>query len=185
MTGQLNPRSRSDAFGSKINRTHSPSLALATPWLVIMAGSLLPVLPMVSGLPFVPPFGYLLLLAWRFIRPGLLPPWAGVPLGMFDDLYSGQPFGSAILFWSLSLLVIDLLEVRIPWRNFVLDWGMASLLILAYLLCRIGLSGAGGLFELAPLIAPQFLLSVLLYPMIGRIVALFDRLRLLRIRTID
>jgi rod shape-determining protein MreD len=185
MTGQLNPRSRSDAFGSKINRTHSPALALATPWLLIMAGSLLPVLPMVSGLPFVPPFGYLFLLAWRLIRPGLLPPWAGIPLGMFDDFYSGQPFGTAILFWSLSLLVIDLLEVRIPWRNFVLDWATASLLVLVYLLARMLLSGAAGQFGLGSLIGPQFLLSVLLYPMIGRIVTLFDRLRLLRIRTID
>ena len=61
MNGQLNPRSRSDTFGSKINRSHSPILAVSTPWLVIVAGSLLPILPMVSGIPFVPPFGYLLL----------------------------------------------------------------------------------------------------------------------------
>lgn len=185
MTGQLNSRARRDAFGSKINRVHSPALAVSTPWLLIMAGSFLPVLPLVSGLPFIPPFGYLLLLAWRLITPGLLPPWAGVPLGMFDDMFSGQPFGTGILFWSLSLLIIDVLEVRIPWRSFLLDWITASLLLLAYLLARVALSGADGLLGLAHLIAPQFLLSVLLYPMIGRMVFLFDRLRLLRVRTID
>jgi rod shape-determining protein MreD len=104
---------------------------------------------------------------------------------MFDDFYSGQPFGSAILFWSLSLLVIDVLEVRIPWRNFVLDWATASLLVLVYLVARMLLSGAGGFFGLGLLIGPQFVISALLYPMVGRIVALFDRLRLLRIRKID
>lgn len=185
MTGQLNPRSRSDTFGSKINRSHSPILAVSTPWLVIVAGSLLPILPMVSGIPFVPPFGYLLLLAWRLIRPGLLPSWAGIPLGLIDDCFSGQPFGSAIFFWSLTLLVIDVLEMRIPWRNYLHDWMTAAALIFGYLFARALLSGAGLPIGITALLLPQFLLSVLLYPIIGRMVAMFDRLRLLRIRTVN
>ena len=54
-----------------------------------MLGSMLTALPLVSGLPLVPPFGFLMLLAWRFVRPGLLPVWAGLPLGLWDDLFSG------------------------------------------------------------------------------------------------
>lgn len=185
MTGELNPRSRRDPFGSKINRTHSPLIATITPWTVIILGSVLPVLPLVAGIPFVPPLGYMFLLAWRFIRPGVLPPWAGMPLGAIDDLYSGQPFGSAILFWSLTLLAIDVFEARIPWRSYLYDWLVAALLILAYLLARVVLGGTGDLLGVAPLIAPQFLLALLLYPIIGRFVALFDRLRLLRLRKLD
>lgn len=185
MTGQLNPHSRRDTFGSKINRAHSPALAMLTPWVLIMAGSLLPALPLVIGAPFIPPFGYMLLLAWRLIRPGLLPPWAGIPLGAFDDLYSGQPFGSAILLWSLSLIAIDYLEMRVPWRSFSMDWLTASGMMAIYLIARLVFSGTGNIPPVLLALAPQYLLSLLLYPMIGRMVALFDRLRLLRIRTID
>ena len=185
MIDQLNPNSRHDRFGSKINRTHSSALAFATPWLMIMTGSCLPLLSMVAGAPFVPPFGFLLLLSWRMIRPGLLPLWAGIPLGLVDDLFSGQPFGSAVLLWSLSLLAVEWLETRFPWRGFVQDWIAASVLTALALTAGAIFAGTGGLVDRLPLIAPQILLSLLLYPMIGRMVAIFDRLRLLRIWTID
>jgi rod shape-determining protein MreD len=185
MIDQLNPNSRRDRFGSKINRTHSPLLAFATPWLMIMVGSGLPVLPMVAGSPWFPPFGYLLLLSWRMIRPGVLPLWAGIPLGLVDDLFSGQPFGSAVLLWSLSLLAIEGLEARFPWRGFVQDWLTAAVLVTLTLAFGAVFAGTGGLDDRLPLIGPQVLLSLLLFPMIGRMVASFDRLRLLRIRTID
>lgn len=185
MTGELNPRSRRDSFGSKINRTHSPFIAMIMPWMTIVLGSVLPVIPLVAAIPFVPPLGYMFLLAWRFVRPGLLPPWAGMPLGAIDDLYSGQPFGTAILFWSLTLLAIDVIEARIPWRSYLHDWLAAALLMLGYLLVRVLFGGSGDLLGVTPLIAPQFLLALLLYPLIGRMVALFDRLRLLRVRKLD
>jgi hypothetical protein len=63
----------------------------------ILFGSLPPWLPIIAPAPVPPPLGFLLLLAWRLLRPGLLPPWAGLPLGLFDDLYSGQPTGSGPL----------------------------------------------------------------------------------------
>lgn len=93
------PRARRDAYGPRINREHSPLVALTIPWLSIMVGSLLPMLFIATALPLVPPTGFLMLVAWRLVRPGLLPVWAGLPLGFFDDLFSGQPLGSAILLW--------------------------------------------------------------------------------------
>ena len=178
-------RTQGRPSGQQINRVHSPLLALATPWLTIMAGSFLPILLLIAGAPVMPPLGFMLLVAWRLIRPGLLPPWAGVPLGLFDDLYSGQPFGCAIMLWPLALLAIDALEARFAWRNFWQDWFAASLLIAAYLLLCTVFSGAGGIFGRAILIWPQLVLAILLFPVCGRIVALADRLRLLRIRRID
>lgn len=182
---QLNPRARRDRYGSRINRTHSPVLAGTVPWASIVLASVVQILPVASGAPLLPPLGFLVLLCWRFVRPGLLPVWAGFPLGLFDDLVSGQPFGSAILLWSVTLLVIELIETRLPWREFRLDWMLAVTIIAAYLLVAAILSGAPVTWPMLLMLVPQFLLSVLIYPILARMVAGLDRLRLTRFRTID
>jgi rod shape-determining protein MreD len=182
MIEQLNPRARRDAFGSKINRDHSPMLAFGLPWASILLASLTPLLPVIAPAPVLPPFAYLLLLAWRLMRPGLLPSWAGLPLGAFDDLYSGQPFGSGILLFSLTMIGLELLDARFPWRSFWQDWIIAIGLIAAYLVLALVLSGARPDRAELVALAPQFLLSILVFPVIARIVSLLDRLRLLRIR---
>lgn len=182
---QLNPRARRDRYGSRINRTHSPVLASTVPWVSILLASLCQILPIASAAPFMPPMGFIALLCWRLVRPGLLPVWAGFPLGLFDDLLSGQPFGSAILLWSVALLVIELIETRLPWREFVLDWMLATLLIAAYLLLGAIMSGAPIEGPMLAMLLPQFVLSALVYPILARLVAGLDRLRLTRFRVID
>lgn len=179
---RLNPRSRSDTFGSKINRAQSPVLAIAIPWATILTGSLTPFLPVISPVPILPPFGFLLMIAWRLMRPGLLPLWAGLPLGLFDDLFSGQPLGSGILLFSLALIAIDMLELRFPWRGFWQDWLTAAQLVTAYLAVAALISGAELTFIQLQVIVPQLLLSIVLFPIISRMVALLDRLRLMRVR---
>jgi len=184
MIDQINPRARRDAFGSKINRDHSPMLAYGIPWLSILLGSLTPMLPIIAPAPLVPPFGFMIMLAWRLMRPGLLPMWAGLPLGAFDDLLSGQPFGSGIMLFSLAMIAIELLDARFPWRNFWQDWVIAAGFIAAYLAIAALVSGARpGLPEPAALL-PQLLLSIIAFPIISRMVSLLDRLRLLRIRRV-
>jgi rod shape-determining protein MreD len=182
MIDPINPRARRDAFGSKINRDHSRLLALGVPWLSILLASLTPLLPIIAPAPVVPPMGYLLMVTWRLQRPGLLPLWAGLPLGAFDDLLSGQPFGSGILLFSLTLIAIELLDIRFPWRGFWEDWVVAGGLLAAYLVAAAMVSGA----EIEPgqlgALLPQFLLSMIAYPILARMVSLLDRLRLLRVR---
>ena len=182
---QLNPQSRRDPYGSRINRRESLVLAYGLPWATILLGSLTPWLPVIAPAPVLPPFGFLLMLAWRLLRPGLLPPWAGLPLGLFDDLYSGQPMGSGVLLFSFALIIVELVEIRFPWRNFWLDWLTASSIVVPYIVVAALLSGA----ELTPVqlgvIAPQILLSLVLFPIIARMVAMLDRLRLMRVRRID
>lgn len=179
---RLDPRARPDEFGSKINRTQSPYLAFGIPWASIMLGSLTPMLPIISPAPIVPPVAFLLLLGWRMFRPGLLPLWAGVPLGLFDDLYSGQPLGSAILLFSLALLAIEYVEFRFPWRSFIFDWFVASLILVCYLTLTALVSGADISLPQLATVVPQLLLSIMLFPIIARMIALLDRLRLMRIR---
>lgn len=182
---RLDPRARSDMYGRRINRAPSPLRARSLPYLSIMLGSLAPVLLLADVMPLAPSFGFLLLLGWRMVRPGLLPLWAGAPLGAFDDLVSGQPFGSAILLWSLTMIVIELIETRFPWRGFWQDWFTATVMALSYWLAALLLSGAAASPEMLLAALPQALLSVLLYPIIARIVAGLDRFRLARARRID
>ena len=180
MSEQFNPKSRSDPYGSRINRTHSPVLAYCIPWATIIIASILPILIMASAMPLVPPLGFMALIAWRLVRPGLLPVWAGFPLGLISDLFSGQPFGSAVLLWSLALLVIEWLDARFPWRGFLQDWMTASGLLVAVLILGALLSGATPSFVMLKSLWLQAVLSVMLFPIIARLVARLDRLRLMR-----
>lgn len=181
---RMNVKSRSDRYGSRINRVHSPLRAQIVPYASILIASILPALALAGTMPVAPPLGFLMLLAWRMVRPGLLPLWVGLPLGAFDDLFSGQPFGSAILLWSLTMLVLEFLEERFPWRGFWQDWFTASLAILLYLLAAMAASGTmPSIFHLVAS-GPQALLSILLYPIIALMVAALDKFRLSRVRVI-
>lgn len=166
-------------FRRRINRAPSPLLARGVPWVSVMFGSLLPSWLFIASAPYVPPLAFLMLLAWRQLRPGLLPVWAGLPLGFFDDLYSGQPMGSAILLWSLAMIVLDAIELRFPWRSFALEWLLATGLITAYAVAGLAVANAAGGNTPIEVLAPQVIFSVLFYPFVARIVALLDRFRLI------
>lgn len=177
---RLNPSARSDEYGSRINRIHSPTFALGIPPLTIMAASIIPFFVLTSAIPFVPPLGFMMLIAWRIVRPGLFPAWIGFPLGAFDDLFSSQPFGSAILLWSLAVIAIEIIEVRFPWRSFVQDWISMSAMIALYIVLAAFLSGTQMSMYSAMMLAPQIIASALLFPVLARLVARMDRLRLKR-----
>lgn len=178
------PRLLRDVGKRQINRAPSPTLARITPWIVVMLGSLAPLLPLIASAPLVPPLGFLFLLGWLLLRPGIFPAWAGFPLGLFDDLFSGQPLGSSALLWSIAVLMLEIVEFRVPWRNFIQNWAIAAGLVSAHiLLSALFAQQAGGAASFAALL-PQLILAILLVPLVGRIVAMFDRFRLLPIRDI-
>jgi len=154
------------------------------PYATIVMASLLPFFAMAGEFPVSAPLGFLVFLTWRIMRPGLLPLWVGVPLGAFDDLFSGQPFGSAILLWSLTMIVLEIIETRFPWRGFWQDWFTASLGIIAYIIVAMVVSGGSLTFPMAVVIIPQIVLSILLYPLLARLIAGFDRFRLSRSRRV-
>ena len=169
----------------RINRAPSPILARGVPWASVMLLSLVPFAPLFVSAPIVPPLAFMALLAWRMLRPGMLPVWAGAPLGAFDDLYSGQPFGSAVLLWSVAMLIMDLVDVRLRWRGFAQDWALAAALIAGYLVLATLISNLTG--GAAPLrtILPQVALAVIAHPLVVRLIAALDRLRLLPLRKLD
>lgn len=181
---RIDPASRRDAYGGRINRRHSTLLATVIPWLSILLGSIVQILPIASALPILPPLGLAMLLGWRLVRPGLLPVWAGFPLGLFDDLFSGQPFGSAILLWSLAMLLIEIAEARLPWRGFAFDWLLGGMILFGYLLIGALVSGTSVGGPVLVAMVPQVVLSVLLFPLVSRMVSALDRLRLTRVRVL-
>lgn len=141
--------------------------------LSVMLGSLMTLLPVVAVVPFLPPFGLMMLLGWRLLRPDSMRVWAPVPLGFFDDLVSGQPLGSAMLLWTLCVLMVDMLDTRLVWRDFWQDWLIAS--------GAIGFCLIAGRLVAAPFSAHvdtamllQLAISAALFPLIARLCAWLD-----------
>ena len=148
----------------RINRAPSPVLAHTLPWLTILLGSMIPGWLLIASAPVMPPLGFLLFIAWRQLRPGLLPIWSALPLGLFDDLFSA--------------IALEFVEARVPWRNFLTEWLLAIGLIVSYIVLCLGLNNLAGAGAPVRIILPQIVISVLSYPLVGRFVAVMDRLRL-------
>jgi len=162
-----------------INRAPLPWLAAGLPWASIMVMSMVTFSPVIASAPVMPPLAFMTLLGWRMLRPSLLPIWAGLPLGAWDDLYSGQPFGSAIVLWSAAMLAMDVIDERFLWRGFHQDWLAATVLLSGYLLLASAIAGLAAHYLLPLTIGPQWLMTIIVFPVVNRLVALLDRVRLL------
>lgn len=147
----------------------------------IFASALPTMLPLVANSPVLPPLGLLVFLGWLLLRTEMWPVWIGIPLGLIDDLFSGAPLGSAVFLWTSANLITHYLSQKILWRGFWHDWLMASILIALIQIVAAKISHP--LTEwgrMALIVAPQILLSILLFPAFVRLVAICDRFRLKR-----
>ena len=153
-----------------------PVQARVLPWATVVGGSLLTTLPVIATVPILPPFGLLMLLSWRLLARFALRPWAAAPLGLFDDLVSGQPLGSAVLIWSVIFLAIDLIESRLVFRDFWQDWLIAAgATLFAIIMGRVLALPIGARVDGAML--AQAAATILLFPIATRFVAWIDRKR--------
>ena len=152
------------------------SRARVIPWLTVMAGSLVTIIPVVATIPLLPPFGFVMLLAWRLLARFAFRPWAAAPLGFFDDLVSGQPLGSAVLLWSLCFIAIDLIEQRLVFRDFWQDWLIASGALAFCLTVGRWIALPLGA-HVDPVLLAQIMIAVMLFPLSVRFVAWIDRKR--------
>lgn len=168
----------------QINRVHSPLLARAMPWITVVLASVLQTLLLVASAPLMPPLGFMTMIAWRQLHPGLLPVWAGLPLGLADDLFSGQPLGSGMFLWSVTMISLDIIEQRFPWRSYVLDWAVAAGFFAGYLVLSAVVAAPPASLPLVAMLGPQLIVSILLFPLVERVIALCDRLRLRRFRSV-
>ena len=152
--------------------------ARAVPIASTMAGSLLTTLPIVATAPVLPPFGLLFLLAWRMLRPEIWPIWAALPFGLFDDLLSGNPLGTAMLTWTVAFIVLDVIDRWQVWRDYWQEWfiaaGLIAFCIIAAFLVTLATGGGGYIV----IIVPQLAASMLAFPVVVRLTAILDRWRL-------
>jgi rod shape-determining protein MreD len=148
---------------------------------VIFASALPTMLPLISNSPVVPPMGLLLFLCWQLLRTDIWPIWIGAPLGLMDDLFSGAPIGSAIFLWTVASFAIHYFSERILWRAFWHDWLIAALLIalIQTISAKLSHSHAAWL-QMLQLVAPQIIISSLLFPLFMRLTAMVDKFRLKR-----
>lgn len=149
------------------------------PIVSVVIGSLAPLLPIVASWPMLPPLGLLMLLGWRLLRPELWPLWIGLPLGLLDDLISGNPIGAAMLVWTLILIALDFADGRYLWRDYWFEWLIASGAISFYILASMLISAIidGGSAAVWPLL-PQLAMAILLVPLVLRLCARLDAWRL-------
>lgn len=165
--------------GRRLNRRRSAIKIRLFPIASVMLACMLPMLlPIIANYPILPPFGFMLLLAWRFLRPGLWPIWAATLFGAFNDMFSGQPFGSAIFTWSLAMIIMELLDSRYVWREFFQDWFVASLIITGYIILCALINVIFNISVMPLIILPQLILSICLFPVMLRSVAWVDSKRL-------
>lgn len=168
------------SYETRLNRQYSQWRVLAGPILSVLMGSLITILPIFSDLPILPPFGFMIFIAWRLLRPGMWPMWAGLPFGLFDDIFSGALLGSAALTWSIAMLVAEFIDSRIIWRDHMFDWLIASLFITLYLMISLLIISAIQVQPAIVIIIPQILFSIALYPLVVRFCAAIDNWRLRR-----
>ena len=150
------------------------------PVLTTLAATLLDLLPIVATTPLVPDFAFLVLIAWRLLRPEMWLAQVALPLGLFNDLVAGHPIGQSMLLWTLSFLILDLIDSRVGWRDYWMDWLFAAGLILLYTFGGWYIARLMGSQAEFAIMVPQILLSVFAYPLVARLIVGLDRWRLAR-----
>ena len=143
-----------------------------------IAACLLALLPIVVSSPLVPDFAFLVLIAWRLLRPELWSPLVALPLGLFNDLVAGHPLGQSMLLWTTIFIAFDLLDSRLLFRDYWMDWFFASLAILFYIFGDWFIGRTMGNDIAFTVMVPQLAASILAFPFVARIVLALDRYRL-------
>ena len=165
-------------YQSRLNREQSPTKMTAIPVISVLAASLVATFPIITSQPLLPPLGLMVLLAWRMMRPGIWPMWAGLPFGLFDDMFNGQPFGSSALIWSLAMIAMEMADSWAIWRDYWQDWLIAGAIIIVSILAGLWFVSLAYTAPGATVLLPQIVISILLFPLVVRLCAKLDSWRL-------
>ena len=163
-----------------ISPARAPLRPLLVPIASTLAGSAVLLAPMVSTEPDLPPFGLLMLLSWRLLRPEMWPAWIALPLGLADDLLSGHFLGTSMALWTIAFLALDWIDHHLVWRDYRMEWiiAAAGISIIQSATWAVSQSpGANGTILSA---LPATLIAILVFPAMVRLTAKLDRWRLAR-----
>src|SRR5688500_15297724 len=145
------------------------------PAVSVMLASLLAALPIISTSGWFPDFGFVMLIAWRLLRGDVWSAWWAAPLGLFNDLATGNPVGLSVTVWTASMLALDLTDRRTMWRDYWLEWGLAALLLLANEAAEWRLAQVMGASLPFFSVLPPLLISIFGFPVAAWIVTRLDR----------
>jgi rod shape-determining protein MreD len=148
------------------------------PAATVVAGSLLGTLPIVSLTGWWPNFGFLMLIAWRLLRADPWPAWWAAPLGFFNDLMTGAPIGLSVALWSAVMLAMELIDRRTQWRDYWVEWAIATVLIAVDRWADWQVAALAGAAVPFVQIVPAIAIGVLTFPIAAMIVSRLDRWRL-------
>lgn len=152
--------------------------AVYVPAATVVVGTLLSTMPLVVESGWFPDFGFLVLIAWRLLRPDVWPTWWAAPLGLVNDLVTGYPVGLSVTTWTFAMLALDLLDRRTIWRDYWIEWALASLLILLNETMQwLVASWMGATVPYSAMI-PPLLISIAAFPVVAWVVTRADRWRL-------
>ncbi|GAA4042704.1 hypothetical protein GCM10022281_24880 [Sphingomonas rosea] len=153
-------------------------IARFAPALSVAFASLIPLLPIMAEVGWMPETGFLLLLAWRLLRSDVIPGWWSAPLGLWNDLVLGLPIGLSVATWTAAMIILDLLDRRTMWRDYWLEWLIASGLITLAELARREVDAAMGARADWGAVLPSIAIAILAFPVAAWAASAIDRWRL-------
>ena len=152
--------------------------ATYVPAASVVIAILLSSVPIVTQTGWFPDFGLLMLVAWRLFRADVWPTWWAAPLGLVNDLVAGFPLGLSVTVWTASMLALDLLDRRTIWRDYWVEWGLASLLILLNEAAQWQVAAWMGARVPFAFMVPPILISIAAFPVAAWLAARLDQWRL-------
>lgn len=158
-----------------------PAYARFVPALTVVIASLLAALPIVSTSGWYPDFGFLVLLGWRLLRADPWPNWWAAPLGLINDLFTGYPIGLSVALWSATMLALDLIDRRTMWRDYWIEWILASMFIAIDELVQWRVAKVVGAAPDFVRMLPAAIVSILVFPFVAWLVSRLDGWRLGRL----
>ena len=144
----------------------------------VVAASMLSTLPIVSTSGWYPEFGFLALIAWRLLRSDPWPAWWAAPLGLANDLITGAPIGLSVALWTVTMILLDLVDRRTIWRDYWIEWALAALLLLLNETVEWWVAEMMGASLPFASILPPLLISIFAFPIAAWAVARIDHWRL-------
>ncbi len=163
--------------GTRLSRGPHP-LALSIPAISVLAASLTAVLPIISATGWWPDLGLLVLLAWRLLRADAWPAWLAAPLGLVHDLLTGAPVGLSMALWPTFMLALDVIDRRTMWRDYWIEWLIASLLIALAVMAEWQVAAWNGAPVRFTAVAPAILIGIFSFPLVAYLVSRLERWRM-------
>lgn len=152
--------------------------ATYVPAASVVLASLLAALPVVSLSGWWPNFGLLMLLGWRMLRADAWPAWWAAPLGLVNDLLSGAPLGMSVALWTALMLAMDVIDRRTQWRDYWIEWAVATLLIAVAAWVEAEVASMAGAPPRRSMTIPAAFIEILAFPLAAYVAVRLDRWRL-------